>query len=110
MRIGDFVRDPEQNENLRVTLNEIDYSEIFGGIPLTRRFFDKKACKGDTTTGNEVLYRQEGGTFVTAEDKGNGGWFVQVRHGRMTFAGDIFTVHHFQHLLTDCLVFWKIMI
>ena len=29
MRIGDFVRDPEQNENLRVTLNEIDYSEIF---------------------------------------------------------------------------------
>ena len=26
MRIGDFVRDPEQNENLRVTLNEIEYS------------------------------------------------------------------------------------
>ena len=110
MRIGDFVRDPVQNENLWVTLNEIEYSEIFEGIPLNRRFFDKNAFKVDTTTGNEVLYRQEGGTFVTSEDKGNGGWYVQIRHGRMTFAGDIFTVHHFQHLLVDCLVFWKIMI
>ena len=45
MRIGDFVRDPEQNENLRVTLNEIEYSEIFEGIPLKRRFFDKNAFK-----------------------------------------------------------------
>ena len=110
MRIGDFVKDPVQNYNLRVTLNEIEYSELFEGIPLTRRFFDKNDFAVDTSTGNEVLYRQEGGTFVTAEYKGNGGWFVQVRHGRMTFAGDIFTVHHFQHLLTDCLVFWKIMI
>ena len=87
MRIGDFVRDPEQNENLRVTLNEIEYSEIFDGIPLKRRFFDKNAFKVDTTTGNEVLYRQEGGAFVTAEDKGDGRWFVQIRHGKMTFAG-----------------------
>ena len=110
MRIGDFVRDQAQNENLIVTLNEIDYSELFEGIPLTRLFFDKNAFDVDTTTGNEVLYRQEGGAFITAEDKGNGCWYVQVRHGRMTFAGDIFTVHHFQHLLTDCLVFWKIMI
>ena len=110
MRIGDFVRDAEQNENLRVTLNEIEYSEIFEGIPLTMRFFDKNAFKIDTTTGNEVLYRQEGGAFVTAEDKGDGRWFVQIRHGKMKFAGDIFTVHHFQHLLVDCLVFWKILI
>ena len=110
MRIGDFVKDPVQNYNLRVGLNEIAYSEIFEGIALTRRFFDKNAFKVDTTTGNEVLYRQDGGAIVTAEDKGNGCWFVQVRHGRMTFAGDIFTVHHFQHLLTDCLVFWKILI
>ena len=56
MRIGDFVRDPEQNESLKVTLNEIEYSEIFEGIPLTRRFFDKNAFKVDSTTGNEVLY------------------------------------------------------
>ena len=110
MRIGDFVRDPGQNENLRVTLNEIEYSELFEGIPLTRRFFDKNDFAVDTSTGNEVLYRQEGGTIVTAEYKGNGGWFVQVRHGRMTFAGDLFTVHHFQHLLSDCLIFWKILI
>ena len=110
MRIGDFVRDPVQNENLWVTLNEIEYSEIFEGIPLNRRFFDKNAFKVDTTTGNEVLYRQDGGAIVTAEDKGNGCWYVQVRHGRMTFAGGIFTVHHFQHLLVDCLVFWKILI
>ena len=34
MRIGDFVRDPEQNDNLIVTLNEIGYSELFEGIPL----------------------------------------------------------------------------
>lgn len=34
MRVGDFIRDPEQNENLKVTLNEIEYSEIFEGIPL----------------------------------------------------------------------------
>ena len=110
MRIGDFVRDPEQNGNLIVTLNEIDYSELFEGIPLTRQFLDKNAFKVDTTTGNEVLYRQEGGTFVTADDKGDGCWYVQIRHGKMKFAGDIFTVHHFQHLLSDCLVFWKIMI
>ena len=110
MRIGDFVRDPEQNENLRVTLNEIEYSEIFEGIPLTRRFFDKNGFAVDTSTGDEVLFKQDGGIFVTAEEKGAGGWFVQVRHGKMTFAGDIFTVHHFQHLLVDCLVFWKIMI
>ena len=110
MRIGDFVKDPVQNYNLRVTLNEIEYSELFEGIPLTRRFFDKNDFAVDTSTGNEVLYRQEGGTFVTAEYKGNGGWFVQVRHGRMTFAGDLFTVHHFQHLLSDYLIFWKILI
>ena len=110
MRIGDFVKDPVQNYNLRVTLNEIEYSELFEGIALTRRFFDKNGFAVDTTTGNEVLYRQEGGAIVTAEDKGNGCWFVQIRHGRMTFAGDIFTVHHFQHLLVDCLVFWKILI
>lgn len=110
MRIGDFVRDPEQNDNLIVTLNEIGYSELFEGIPLNRRFFDKNAFKVDTTTGNEVLYRQEGGAFVTAEDKGNGRWSVQIRHGKMIFAGDIFTVHHFQHLLSDCLVFWNILI
>ena len=110
MRIGDFVRDPVQNENLRVTLNEIEYSEIFEGIPLNRRFFDKNAFSVDTTTGNEVLYRQEGGAFVTAEDKGDGRWFVQIRHGKMKFAGDIFTVHHFQHLLSDCLAFWKIQV
>ena len=110
MRIGDFVRDQAQNENLIVTLNEIVYSELFEGIPLTRQFFDKNAFKVDTTTGNEVLYRQEGGAFVTAEDKGNGRWSVQIRHGKMTFAGDIFTVHHFQHLLSDCLVFWIILI
>ena len=110
MRIGDFVRDQAQNENLIVTLNEIDYSELFEGIPLTRQFFDKNAFDVDTPTGNEVLYRQEGGTFVTAEDKGNGRWYVQIQHGKMTFAGDIFTVHHFQHLLVDCLVFWKILI
>ena len=110
MRIGDFVRDPEQNENLKVTLNEIEYSEIFDGIPLKRRFFDKNAFKVDTATGNEVLYRQEGGAIVTAEDKGNGCWYVQVRHGRMSVAGNIFTVHHFQHLLSDWLVFWKIQI
>ena len=110
MRIGDFVRDQAQNENLIVTLNEINYSELFEGIPLTRQFFDKNAFKVDTTTGNEVLYRQEGGAFVTAEDKGNGCWYVQIRHGKMKFTGDIFTVHHFQHLLSDCLVFWKILI
>ena len=110
MRIGDFVKDPVQNYNLRVGIEEIAYSEIFEGIPLTRRFFDKNDFAVDTTTGNEVLYRQEGGTFVTAEDKGDGCWYVQIRHGRMTFAGDIFTVHHFQHLLVDCLVFWKILI
>ena len=110
MRIGDFVRDPEQNENLRVTLNEIEYSEIFEGIPLDRSFFDKNGFAVDTTTGNEVLYKQDGGIFVTAEHKGSGKWFVQVRHGNMTFAGDIFKVHHFQHLLTDCLVFWIILI
>ena len=45
MRVGDFVRDPAQNENLWVTLNEIEYSEIFEGIPLKRRFFDKNAFK-----------------------------------------------------------------
>ena len=110
MRIGDFVRDQAQNENLIVTPNEIEYSELFEGIPLNRRFFDKNAFKVDTTTGNEVLYRQEGGAIVTAEDKGNGCWYVQVRHGGMSFAGNIFTVHHFQHLLSDCLVFWKILI
>ena len=110
MRIGDFVKDPVQNYNLRVGIDEISYSEIFEGIALTRRFFDKNGFAVDTTTGNEVLYRQEGGAIVTAEDKGNGCWFVQIRHGNMTFAGDIFTVHHFQHLLVDCLVFWKILI
>ena len=110
MRIGDFVKDPVQNYNLRVTLNEIEYSELFEGIPLTRRFFDKNDFAVDSTTGNEVLYKQDGGIFVTVEDKGAGKWFVQVRHGNMTFAGDIFTVHHFQHLLVDCLVFWKILI
>ena len=110
MRIGDYVRDPGQNENLRVTLNEIEYSELFEGIALSRRFFDKNGFAVDTTTGNEVLYRQEGGALVTAEDKGNGRWYVQIRHGKMKFAGDIFTVHHFQHLLVDCLVFWKILI
>ena len=109
MRIGDFVRDQAQNENLIVTLNEIDYSELFEGIPLTRQFFDKNAFDVDTTTGNEVLYRQEGGTFVTAEDKGDGRWYVQIRHGRMTFAGDIFTAPHFPHPLSDSLVFWKIL-
>ena len=75
MRIGDFVRDPEQNENLRVTLNEIEYSEIFEGIPLNRRFFDKNAFKVDTTTGNEVLYRQEGGAFVTADNNVGGRFY-----------------------------------
>ena len=110
MRIGDFVKDPVQNYNLRVTLNEIEYSELFEGIALTRRFFDKNGFAVDTTTGNKVLYKQDGGIFVTAEEKGAGKWFVQVRHGNMTFAGDIFTVHHFQHLLVDCLVFWKILI
>ena len=96
MRIGDF--------------DEIAYSEIFEGIALTRRFFDKNGFAVDTSTGNEVLYKQDGGIFVTAEDNGDGCWYVQIRHGRMTFAGDIFTVHHFQHLLVDCLVFWKILI
>ena len=110
MCIGDFVKDPVLNEKLRVTLNEIEYSHLFEGIPLKRKFFDKNAFKIDTTTGNEVLYRQEGGAFVTAEDKGQEGWFVQIRHGKMTFAGNIFTVHHFQHLLSDCLVFWIILI
>ena len=37
MRIGDFVKDPVQNCNLRVGLNEIAYAEIFEGIALTRR-------------------------------------------------------------------------
>ena len=82
MRIGDFVRDPVQNENLRVTLNEIEYSEIFEGIPLNRTFFDKNAFNVDTATGNEVLYRQEGGAFVTAEDKGDGLWVVQIPPGK----------------------------
>ena len=52
MRIGDFVRDQAQNENLIVTLNEIDYSELFEGIPLTSQFFNKNAFKVGTTTGN----------------------------------------------------------
>ena len=110
MRIGDFVRDPVQNENLWVTLNEIECSEIFEGIALTRSFFDKNGFVVDTSTGNEVLFKQDGGIFVTAEEKGVGRWFVQIRHGNMKFAGDIFTVHRFQHLLVDCLVFWKILI
>lgn len=110
MRIGDFVRDPMQNEKLIVTLNEIECSDLFEGIALTRRFFDKNGFVVDTTTGKEVLYKQDREIFVTAEDKGAGKWFVQVRHGNMTFAGEIFTVHHFQHLLNDCLIIWKILI
>lgn len=110
MRIGDYVRDPMQNYNLRVGLNEIAYSEIFEGIALTKKFFEKNGFAVDTATGNEVLYKQDEGIFVTAEDKGEGKWFVQVRHGDMAFVGNIFTVHHFQHLLVDCLVFWKILI
>lgn len=109
MRIGDYVRDPMQNEKLIVTLNEIECSELFEGIALTRRFFEKNGFVVDTSTGNEVLFKQDGGIFVTAEEKGAGMWFVQVRHGNMTFAGEIFTVHHFQHLLNDCLIFWKIL-
>ena len=110
MRIGDFVRDPMQNEKLIVTLNEIECSELFEGIPITEKFFKKNGFAVDTATRNEVLYKQDREIFVTAEDKGAGKWFVQVRHGNMTFAGDIFTVHHFQHLLNDCLIFWKILI
>ena len=110
MRIGDFVRDPMQNEKLIVTLNEIECSELFEGIPLTKKFFDKNGFAVDTAIRNEVLYKQDREIFVTAEDKGAGKWFVQVRHGNMTFAGEIFTVHHFQHLLNDCLIFWKILI
>ena len=52
MRIGDFVKDPVQNYNLRVGIDEIAYSEIFEGIALTRRFFDKNGFAVDTTTGN----------------------------------------------------------
>ena len=110
MRIGDFVRDPMQNEKLRVTLNEIEYSDLFDGIPLTKKFFEKNGFAVDTATGNEVLYKQDGEIFVTVEDKGEGKWFVQVRHGDMAFVGNIFTVHHFQHLLSDCLILWKILI
>ena len=83
MRIGDFVRDPEQNDNLIVTLNEIGYSELFEGIPLNRRFFDKNTFNVDTTTGNESAFRgttiersrTSSRSFTFVNCPGNNFWF-----------------------------------
>ena len=67
MRIGDFVRDQAQNENLIVTLNEIDYSELFEGIPLNRRFFDKNAFKA---LGKIKMALSDGKSIQEIHDKG----------------------------------------
>lgn len=108
LRVGDFVKDPAQNYTMRVGVEEIACAELFEGLPLTRGFFDKNGFRVDTTIGKEVLYKQDGEILVMAEDNGAGKWFVRVRHGTTTFSGEIFTVHHYQHILSDTRVYWKI--
>lgn len=110
MRIGDFVKDPAQNYIMRVGIDEMRFPELFDGIALTKGFFLKNGYQPDYTTGKEVLYRQDDGATSTAEYRGEGKWFVQVRYGSLKFEGLVYTVHHYQHILSDTLVYWKILV
>lgn len=108
LRVGDFVKDPAQNYTMRVGVEEIAYAELFEGLPLTKTFFVKNGYKETEIDGKVVLFRQEAEIIATAEERTEGQWFVQVRKGYTKFEGIVYWVHHYQHILSDTRVYWKI--
>lgn len=106
IRIGDWVCDPSNyNYEMRVGLNEIAYAHIFNPIKLSERFLG--LFKREEIGGRETYFKGEE-TRNVALEKLVGKWRLSIHTEDKHFEGEIITVQDFQHLLSDCGIYWDI--
>lgn len=100
LRIGDFVVDPKNNKVVEVGFDEIRCFYLFEPIPLTETFFESNGFSSQEIEGQTAHYLIDGENTITAVQN-EYGYRVCVRTDRNSFAGDVWSISHLQHLIAD---------
>lgn len=109
LRYGDWVKAPQSHEYLiKADENVIKCADMFVPITLKDKFFEINGFKIDTSTGENVYFRNEGETIVTARWE-DGQWSIDIHNGSSRYSAKLLFVHELQHALSDCFVYWKII-
>lgn len=109
LRCGDWVKDPQNYGYLfEADVDVIKCANLFVPVEISKKFFEINGFKIDTSTGEEVFFRNEGEAIVTARPE-EGRWRIEIHNGSAKYSARITYIHEVQHALSDCFVYWRII-